>query len=114
MLSEFKISNLRIVSYSDTWNHHKIERKCNIIFELDNSYYYLIENMDKLVDVSNMPDYLQTEWFKYNKNILTEGFTKSELDKQLDVSQKISSEKTNEIVLELKSILRSFQIGKII
>ena len=31
---EFSISGFRIVSYSDTWEHHTIVRKSNIIFEL--------------------------------------------------------------------------------
>ena len=71
----FSVDGMRIVSYSDTWEHHTIVRKCNIIFELDGNYYYIIENMDKLVEICSMPDYLQKEWFHHNKKVLTESKT---------------------------------------
>jgi hypothetical protein len=59
--------------------------------------------MDKLVEISNMPKYLQEEWFWMNKKVLTEEFTKAELDKRLNQEDQ-----------ELKSILREFRINKII
>ena len=110
----FSVDGMRIVSYSDTWEHHTIVRKCNIIFELDGNYYYIIENMDKLVEICSMPDYLQKEWFHHNKKVLTERFTRSEFEKQKDISRITKSEKTEESVSELKSILRNFNIDKII
>ena len=59
--------------------------------------------MDKLVEIGNMPKYLQEEWFWNNKKVLTEEFTKAELDKRLNQEDQ-----------ELKSILREFRINKII
>jgi hypothetical protein len=50
-----------------------------------------------------MPKYLQEEWFWMNKKVLTEEFTKAELDKRLNQEDQ-----------ELKSILREFRINKII
>jgi len=110
----FLVDGMRIISYSDTWEHHTIVRKCNIIFELDNNYYYIIETMDKLVEICSMPNTLQKEWFKYNKKVLTERFAKSEFEKQQDISRITKSEKIQESVSELKAILRNFNIDKII
>ena len=110
----FLVDGMRIVSYSDTWEHHTIVRKCNIIFELDNNYYYIIETMDKLIEISSMPNTLQKEWFQYNKKVLNERFTKSELQKQQDISRTTKSEKAEKSASELKSLLRNFNIDKII
>lgn len=111
---EFSISGFRIVSYSDTWEHHTIVRNSNIIFELDSNYYYIVESMDKLVEISSMPDYLQKEWFHNNKKVLTEKFVISEYEKQKDINRIYKSEKTKQTISELKGILRDFKIDKII
>ncbi len=102
-LSFISIDGFRMVSYSDSLEHHTLIKKSSIIFELNGNYYYIVHDMDKLIEISNMPKYLQEEWFWMNKKVLTEEFTKAELDKRLNQEDQ-----------ELKSILREFRINKII
>lgn len=110
----FSIDDLRLVSYTDGFEHHSVKQKSNIIFELNGFYYYIIDEIDKLFDVINMPSYLQKEWFHNNKKVLTEKITKTELDKQLVMEKNINPETLSENISELKSILREFRINKII
>lgn len=109
----FSIDDLRLVSYTDGFEHHSLTQKANIIFELNGLYYYITDDVDKLFDVINMPQYLQEEWFYNNKKVLTEEFTKIELDKQLVIERSINVETLSKNISELKSILREFRINKI-
>ena len=110
----FSIDELRLVSYTDEFEHHSLKQIANIIFELNGFYYYIFDEVDKLFEIISMPTYLQEEWFHNNKKILTEEFTKSELDKQLLIERTIKPETINKNISELKSILREFRLNKII
>lgn len=110
----FSIDDLRLVSYTDGFEHHSLKQKANIIFELNGFYYYIFDEVDKLFDVISMPQYLQEEWFHNNKKVLTETITKTELDKQLVIERSINPKTLSKNISELKSILREFRINKII
>lgn len=110
----FSIDDLRMVSFTDEFEHHSLKQKANIIFELNGFYYYIIDEIDKLFDIINMPPYLQEEWFHSNKKALTETITKTELDKQLVIERSINPKTLSKNISELKSILREFRINKII
>ena len=110
----FSIDDLRLVSYTDGFEHHSLTQKANIIFELNGFYYYIFDEVDKLFDIISMPQYLQEEWFHNNKKVLTETITKTELDKQLVIERSINPETLSKNISELKCILREFRIDKII
>ena len=112
--NNFSIDDLRLVSYTDGFEYHSLTQKANIIFELDGFYYYIFDEVDKLFDIISMPQYLQEEWFHNNKKVLTEEFTKIELDKQLVIERSINPETLSKNISELKCILREFRIDKII
>ena len=110
----FSIDELRLISYTDGYEHHSLRHIANIIFELNGSHYYIFDEVDKLFDIIRMPQYLQEEWFHNNKKVLTEEFTKAELDKQLIIERSINPETLSGSISELKSILREFRLNKII
>jgi hypothetical protein len=110
----FCIDELRLVSYTDGFEYHSLKQIANIIFELNGFYYYIFDEVDKLFDIINMPKYLQEEWFHNNKKVLTEEFTKIELDKQLVIERSINPETLSKNISELKSILREFRLNNLI
>ncbi len=56
--------NLSEITFYD---HHTLTSFTSIIFEIDNEYYFICEESEKLEDVSQMPDYIKKDWIKYNK-----------------------------------------------
>jgi hypothetical protein len=43
----------------------------NLIIESNNTYYFIEDELEKVIDVTQMPSYIQLDWFKYNKKELT-------------------------------------------
>jgi hypothetical protein len=114
---------ITIISCIEDYENYTFDSKAEVIFSIDDNFYELTEDLNKLRDVEKMPDYIKNDWYKYNGIPLTE----NTLDKHIDKSDKrLISEQTrggfntNDIenerknLIYLKSIKRNFRIDSIL
>ena len=108
-----------VISIIEDFKNYTFDRRCELIFSIDDEYYELIELRDKIQDVNKMPDYIKNDWYKYNGIPLTE----KTLDKHLaDAEENIKRPRSviNNIDLEmdklkeLRSLKRNFKIDSIL
>lgn len=108
-----------VISIIEDFKNYTFDRRCELIFSIDDEYYELIELRDKIQDVNKMPDYIKNDWYKYNGIPLTE----KTLDKHLaDGEENIKRPHSviNNIDLEmdklkeLRSLKRNFKIDSIL
>jgi hypothetical protein len=97
-----------IISYIEDYENYTFDRRIDLIFSIDDNFYELTEDLNKLSDVDKMPDYIKNDWFKYNGFTLTE----KTLNKHIDKVEKLKD--NLEILTTLKAIKRNFRIDSIL
>lgn len=65
------MDDINTVSQFVIKDYRTIQGTINIIFEIDNNYFYIEEDFEKIQDVDKMPVYIKNDWYKYNKKELT-------------------------------------------
>lgn len=68
---ERKINLENIISSIEFYDYTSLNKIVNLIIESDNNYFFIEDELDKVIDVTQMPSYIQLDWFKYNKKDLT-------------------------------------------
>jgi hypothetical protein len=104
------------ISMSTEVQHHTLIDIATIIISDDEDYYIIEDDIEKVMDVSQMPHYIKEDWINYNKKELTQ----SVIDKHIKVytdkyeSRYPPSEATEKTLSTLKSIKRHLIIKNII
>ena len=110
------LSPWKEISISTEVQHHTLIDMATIIIENDENYFFIEDDVEKIMDVSSMPHYIKEDWINYNKKELTQPI----LDKHIRVYtykyeyQYPPSETTEKTLYILKSIKRHLLIKKII
>ena len=110
------LSPWKEISISTEVQHHTLIDIATIIISDDEDYYIIEDDIEKVMDVSQMPHYIKEDWINYNKKELTQ----SVIDKHIKVytdkyeSRYPPSEATEKTLSTLKSIKRHLIIKKII
>lgn len=107
---------LKTISFTTSYDIHSLNCIATLVFEYsDGNYYFLKDDIEKLRDVSSMPDYIRNDWINYNKKELTI----LESDYQIKIIQHElrhevgkSQEKLIEYLESLKIIKRDLIIKK--
>ena len=68
---ERKINLENIISSIEFYQYASLNKMVNLIIESNNTYYFIEDELEKVIDVTQMPSYIQLDWFKYNKKDLT-------------------------------------------
>lgn len=68
---ERKINLENIISSIEFYDYASLNKMVNLIIESNNTYYFIEDELEKVIDVTQMPSYIQLDWFKYNKKELT-------------------------------------------
>ena len=68
---ERKINLENIISSIEFYDYTSLNKMVNLIIESNNTYYFIEDELEKVIDVTQMPSYIQLDWFKYNKKELT-------------------------------------------
>ena len=110
---------VNVISIIEDYENYTFDRRCELIFSIDDNFYELNEDLDKLSDVDKMPDYIKNDWYKYNSIPLTE----KTLDKHLPYAEE-NIKRTHSVIngidpemnklKELKAIKRNFRIDSIL
>ena len=61
------MDDINTVSQFVIKDYRTIQGTINIIFEIDNNYFYIEDDFEKIKDVDKMPVYIKKDWYKYNK-----------------------------------------------
>ena len=67
---ERKINLENIISSIEFYDYASLNKMVNLIIESNNTYYFIEDELEKVIDVTQMPSYIQLDWFKYNKKDL--------------------------------------------
>lgn len=58
------------ISITSEVEHHTLIDVATIIISKDNEYYFVQDDIEKVRDVSIMPQYIKEDWIKYNRKEL--------------------------------------------
>lgn len=71
MKREINVSPWNHLTTTHKVDHHTLAEIFTILIEKDSEYFFLIEEVEKIYDISQMPDYIKEDWIKYNKKSLS-------------------------------------------
>ena len=110
------LSPWKEISISTETQHHSLIEMSTIIIGDDEDYYIIEEDIEKIMDVSSMPNYIKEDWINYNKKELNQKV----IDKHIKIYTDKSDmkyppdEEIEKVISTLKSIKRHLLIKKII
>ena len=67
MKREINLDPHTIISKISHYDFHTLENYASIIFEYESQIVFIRDSVQKLEDVSQMPQYIKEDWIKYNK-----------------------------------------------
>jgi hypothetical protein len=115
MNRHINLSPYKEISITHKTQNHTLIEEATIIVENGDDYYVIQDDIEKVLDVSQMPHYIKEDWIKYNRKELTNQILDWHI---IDYTKKLESQYPNDDLLDvinkLKSIKRHLIIKKII
>ncbi len=110
------LSPYKGISITEKILHHTLIEEVTIIIEYNDDYFVIQDDIEKVKDVSQMPNYIKEDWIKYNRKELTNQILDWHILHYTEiVESKYPPDKESEEILSLlKSIKRHQIIKKII
>ena len=71
MKREINVSPWNHITTTSKINNYSLDNYFNILIEKDGEYHFLVEEEQKIFDISQMPIYIKEDWIKYNKKSLS-------------------------------------------
>lgn len=97
--------------------HHTLKYIATTIIEnRSGQIFYIEDDIEKIEDVSSMPNYIKEDWINYNKKELSDKFIDEQIGfliKEVKLNQSMYLE-YEEMIQKLKSIKRELKIKKIL
>lgn len=90
-------------------NNHSLDNYFTLLIEKDGEYYFLVEEEQKIFDISQMPNYIKQDWIKYNKKSLSLSLLNEQIKKLTNDLDQFEEELTL-----LKSLRRDLIIKGIV
>ena len=124
MKREINVSPWNHITTSHKIDQHTLDEIFTILIEKEGEYFYIVEESQKVYDISQMPLYIKEDWINYNKKPLNipvlnqmiksyENQLNSGLERPFSLSEPSDEELENLINL-LKSLRRDLIINKVI
>ena len=112
---KINLSPYKEISITNKTNHHTLVNESTIIIEDGDDYFVIQDDIEKIHDVSQMPNYIKEDWIKYNRKELTNKILDWHILDHIRLSeQQYPNEDILEVVSKLRSIKRHQIIKKII
>jgi hypothetical protein len=67
MKREINVKPWNHITTTSKINNYSLDNYFTILIEKDGEYSFLIEEEQKIFDISQMPNYIKEDWIKYNK-----------------------------------------------
>lgn len=71
MIREINVSPWIHITTTEKYDHHSLNQILTILIEKDGQYFFLVDDVEKIFDVSQMPNYIKEDWINYNKKPLS-------------------------------------------
>ena len=71
MKREINVSPWKHITTSQKIDNHTLAEIFTILIEKDGEYFFIVEECQKVFDISQMPIYIKEDWIKYNKKSLS-------------------------------------------
>lgn len=96
--------------------HHTLVDEATIIIEYDDDHFVIQDDIEKVKDVSQMPNYIKEDWIKYNRKELTNQILDWHIYHYTELfeSQYPPDKEVEDTLIMLKSIKRNQIIKKIL
>ena len=107
MKREINVSPWNHITTTSKINNYSLDNYFTILIEKDCEYFFIVEEEQKIFDVSQMPKYIKEDWIKYNKKELSLSLINEQI-KKLPSALKIIQEnfKTGVSFFEKSSVLQ--------
>jgi hypothetical protein len=109
MKREINVSPWNHLTTTSKINNYSLDNYFTILIERDGEYYFLVEEEQKIFDISQMPKYIKEDWIKYNKKSLSLSLINEQIKKLTNDFDQFEEELTL-----LKSLRRDLIIQGII
>lgn len=108
MKREINVSPWTHLTITSKINNYSLDNYFTILIERDGEYSFLVEEEQKIFDISQMPNYIKEDWIKYNKKSLSLSLINEQIKKLTNFDQ------FEEELTLLKSLRRDLIIQGII
>ena len=113
------LSPWKEISTTRKMQHHTMIDVATIIIGQNDYYFYIQDDIEKIIDVSCMPNYIKEDWILYNKRELTINVVEGHIRKYVDLRDsevylEVTNQTYDDVISELQSIKRDLIIKKII
>jgi hypothetical protein len=106
------------------YEHHTLINNATVLIENSGDYFYIHDDIEKVKDVSQMPEYIKEDWINYNKKPLNipvlnqmiksyENQLISGLERPFSLTEP-SDDELEDLINLLKSLRRDLIINKVI
>jgi hypothetical protein len=106
------------------YEHHTLINNATVLIENSGDYFYIHDDIEKVKDVSQMPEYIKEDWINYNKKPLNipvlnqmiksyENQLNSDLERPFSLTEP-SDDELEDLINVLKSLRRDLIINKVI
>jgi hypothetical protein len=109
MKREINVNPWNHLTTTQQTDHHTLDSILTILIEKDGEYHFIVEEQEKVFDISQMPNYIKEDWINYNKKSLS----LSIMNKQIKKLTNDGDQFEEEITL-LKSLRRDLIINGIL
>ena len=109
MKREINVSPWNHITTSQKIDNHTLDEILTILIEKDGEYFYIVEECQKVFDISQMPIYIKEDWIKYNKKSLSLSLLNEQINKLTNEFEQFEDE-----LSLLKSLRRDLIIKGII
>lgn len=109
MKREINVSPWNHLTTTSKINNYSLDNYFTILIERDGEYSFLVEEEQKIFDISQMPKYIKEDWIKYNKKSLSLSLVNEQIKKLTNDFDQFEEELTL-----LKSLRRDLIIQGII
>lgn len=109
MKREINVSPWNHLTTTSKINNYSLDNYFTILIERDGEYSFLVEEEQKIFDISQMPKYIKEDWIKYNKKTLSLSLINEQIKKLTNDFDQFEEE-----ITLLKSLRRDLIIQGII
>ena len=109
MKREINVSPWNHITTSHKVDHHTLAEIFTILIEKDGEYFFIVEECQKVFDISQMPNYIKEDWINYNKKSLSLSLLNEQIKKLTNQYDQFEEE-----LLLLKSLRRDLIIKNIL
>jgi len=109
MKREINVNPWNHITTTSKINNYSLDNYFTILIEKDGEYSFIIEEEQKVFDISQMPNYIKEDWIKYNKKSLSLSLLNEQIKKLTNQYDQFEEE-----LSLLKSLRRELIINRII